>query len=31
MDYSQLVSQLDAVTDGVENNISNLANAAALL
>ena len=31
MDYSLLISQLDAVTDGVENNISNLANAASLL
>lgn len=31
MNYSLLISQLDAVTDGVENNISNLANAAALL
>lgn len=31
MDYTLLISQLDAVTDGVENNISNLANAAALL
>lgn len=31
MDYSLLISQLDAVTDGVGNNISNLANAAALL
>ena len=31
MDYLPLISQLGAVTDGVENNISNLANAAALL
>lgn len=31
MDYRLLISQLDALTDGVENNVTNLANAAALL
>ena len=31
MDYSLLISQLEAVTDGVDNNVTNLANAAALL
>lgn len=31
MDYGMLCSQLEALTEGVENNITNLANAAALL
>ena len=31
MDHSLLISQLDALTDGVANNVTNLANAAALL
>ena len=31
MDYALLISQLEAVTDGVDNNVTNLANAAALL
>ena len=31
MDYALLISQLEAITDCVDNNITNLANAAALL
>ena len=31
MDHSLLISQLDTLTDGVANNVTNLANAAALL